>query len=114
MAAKSLESAVRLVVATAPDEATARELAKGLIEERLAACVTLLPGARSFYRWKGETAEAAEVLLLAKTVAERYGALEEWLAGRHPYEVPEILSVPVESGLDAYLAWVAAETRGGS
>jgi len=81
-----------------------------LVEERLAACVNVVPGLRSLYRWQGKVHEDAEALLLLKTTAARYQALQERLRALHPYELPEIVAVPVSAGLPAYLEWVAAQT----
>lgn len=99
-------SGVRLVLSTAPDIAVARQLASALVEERLAACVSLLPGLESTYRWQGKTETSAEILLLIKTAEEKVEVLLARLPQLHPYEVPEALVFPVESGLAAYLAWV--------
>jgi periplasmic divalent cation tolerance protein len=99
-----------VVLTNLPDEATAHALASHLVESRLAACVNVLAPCRSVYRWQGALEEAAEVPLLIKTSAERYAALEAAIRARHPYELPEILAVPVMRGLPAYLDWVAAET----
>jgi len=101
---------ILLVYCTAPDPDTARELARTLVEERLAACVNVVPGLRSLYRWQGRVHEDAETLLLTKTTAVRYPALQERLRALHPYELPEIVAVPVSAGLPAYLDWVAAQT----
>src|SRR6476469_7500857 len=100
-----------LVTTTLPDEATASTLAHALVEQRLAACVQLLPGVRSVYRWQGVVEEAQEVLLVIKTVAARYPALEEAIRMAHPYAVPEIVAVPAVRGLPAYLQWVNDETK---
>lgn len=101
---------ILLVYCTAPDLDTARALARTLVEERLAACVNLVPGLTSFYRWQGTVQEDAETLLLIKTAAARHRALQERLRALHPYELPEIIAVPVSAGLPAYLEWVATET----
>lgn len=77
----------------------------------LAACVNLLPGLRSVYRWQRKVEAAAEVLLLVKTSAEAYPALQERLRQLHPYELPELLAVEAASGLPEYLQWLAAESR---
>lgn len=74
--------------------------------ERLAACVNVLPEVTSVYRWQGRMEKTSECLLLAKTVESRLSALQEWLRQHHPYELPEIIAVPVQSGLPEYLAWV--------
>lgn len=102
---------VFLILSTCPDADTAQRLARIVVEERLAACVSLLPGGVSTYRWQGRVEEATEVQLLAKTPADRRDALMARLAELHPYELPEILAVETAAGLPAYLDWVTAETR---
>ena len=102
---------VFLILSTCPDAGTAQRLARALMEERLAACVSLLPGVVSTYRWQEKVERADEVQLLAKTTADRRDALMARLAELHPYELPEILAVETAAGLPAYLDWVAAETR---
>lgn len=102
---------VFLILSTCPDADTAQRLARILVKERLAACVSLLPGAVSTYRWQGRMEQATEVQLLAKTPADRRDALMARLAELHPYELPEILAVETAAGLPAYLDWVTAETR---
>jgi periplasmic divalent cation tolerance protein len=102
--------ALRVVLATAPPRA-ARALARALVERRVAACVSLLPGVRSVYRWEGRVEEARETLLVAKTAARRVPALLEALAGLHPYEVPEGISLPVVEALLPYASWVEDSTR---
>jgi len=100
-----------LVLTNLPDRAAAERLADMLVAKNLAACVNLLAPCRSVYRWKGALQHDEEHPLLIKTTAERYGALEEALRAAHPYELPEIIAVPVERGLPAYLDWVATETK---
>jgi periplasmic divalent cation tolerance protein len=100
-----------LVLTNLPDRAAAERIAELLIGEQLAACVNILAPCRSVYRWKGEVQHDEEHPMLIKTTAARYPALEEALRGAHPYELPEIIAVPIERGLPAYLAWVAAETK---
>ena len=102
---------VSLILSTCPDADTAQRLARILVEERLAACVSLLLGGVSTYRWQGRVEQATEVQLLAKTPADRRDALMARLAELHPYELPEILAVETAAGLPAYLDWVTAETR---
>src|ERR1035437_464748 len=102
---------VLLVITNLPDAASAQALASSLIEQRLAACVNILAPCRSVYRWQGKIEAAEEVPLLIKTTAERYAALELAIRAQHPYELPEIVAVPLSGGLPAYLSWVAEETR---
>jgi periplasmic divalent cation tolerance protein len=102
---------ISLCFCTCPDAATAERIAATLVEERLAACVSIVPGLRSVYRWKGAVERADEVLLLAKTRPDRYPALQDRVQALHPYELPELVSVETVSGLPAYLQWVAAQTR---
>jgi len=98
---------VRLVLSTVDSEATARTLATGLVEDRLAACVTIVPGVQSVYRWHGAVESAGEWLLLIKTGASQVEPLLTALAERHPYEVPEGVVLEVDNGLPDYLAWLA-------
>lgn len=100
-----------LVFTHLPDAVSAQKLASKLIEQRVAACVNILAPCRSVYRWQGKIENAEEVPLLIKTTAERYAALEQAIRAQHPYELPEIVAVPVSKGLPAYLDWVAEETR---
>lgn len=99
-----------LVITNLPDARSANALADALVEARLAACVNILAPCRSVYRWQGKTENAEELPVLIKTTAARYAALEAAIRARHPYELPEIIAVPLERGLPEYLAWVAAET----
>ena len=100
------ESGAVLVLSTAPVD-LAEGLADRLLEHRLAACVNLVGPVRSRYRWQGKIETAAETLLVIKTLRATVPALLTRLRELHTYEVPEALVVPVESGLDAYLAWIA-------
>ena len=95
-----------LVFSTFPDVATARRIGRQLVEERCAACANLLPPVESIYWWEGKVESANETLVLFKTSADRYNALETTLRQLHPYEVPEIISFRVEKGLPEYLHWV--------
>lgn len=99
-----------LVMTTLPDEASARALAQTLVESGLAACVNVLGACRSIYRWQGAVEQADEVPLLIKARGERYAELESMILSMHPYQVPEIVALPVEKGLPAYLAWLDAAT----
>lgn len=101
---------VLIVVTTLPDAAAARALATRLLELRLAACVNILAPCQSLYRWQGAVEEAVETPLLIKTTTARYAALEAAIHQHHPYELPEIVALPVTQGLPAYLGWVAQET----
>lgn len=100
-----------LVITNLPDRAAAEKLAEALIDGRLAACVNILSPCRSVYRWQGEVQHDEEFPLLVKTTRERYAAVEQAIRAGHPYELPEIIAVPVERGLPAYLDWVAQQTR---
>ena len=100
-----------LVLTNLPDRAAAERLAHLVVEKNLAACVNILAPCRSVYRWQGAVQHDEEHPMLIKTTTERYGALEQVLRSGHPYELPEIIAVPIERGLPAYLDWVAAETK---
>ena len=98
-----------VVLTTLASDADARALVTALVGARLVACGTLLPGARSIYRWKGSVTEEPEVLVLLKTEQSKWDALCAAVRERHPYEVPELLALPVTRGLDRYLSWLASE-----
>jgi periplasmic divalent cation tolerance protein len=100
-----------LVVTNLPDRESAEELATLLIDRRLAACVNILGPCTSVYRWQGEIQRDEEYPLLIKTVSSRYADLESAIRASHPYELPEIIAVPIAHGLPAYLQWVESETR---
>ncbi|HJL14334.1 MAG TPA: divalent-cation tolerance protein CutA [Sandaracinaceae bacterium LLY-WYZ-13_1] len=102
-----------LVLCTAPDGAAAAKLARGLVDAKLAACVNVVDGLRSFYFWQGEVHDDPEVQLLIKSRRARYDALEAWLKEQHPYDVPEILALPIERGSKDYLSWLAEQTAEG-
>jgi periplasmic divalent cation tolerance protein len=106
-----MQSTKLLVFTNVPDRAVAEKLADMLVERRLAACVNILAHCRSVYRWKDAVQHDEEHPMLIKTTQERYAALEQALRAGHPYELPEIIAVPIERGLPAYLDWVAAETK---
>jgi periplasmic divalent cation tolerance protein len=99
-----------LVLTNLPDDASARALAAHLIEARLAACVNILSPCHSVYHWEGKTEAASEVPLLIKTTTARYAELQAAIQKQHPYELPEIIAVPIQHGLPAYLDWVVSET----
>ena len=100
---------VPLAFLAAPDAETAARIARALVEERLAACVNVLPGVTSIYRWKDSVETANEAVLLVKTRADRGPALEARVRELHPYEVPEIVRVSVSGGSAHYLDWVRTE-----
>lgn len=103
-----MSDTVLLCYCTCPDAASAQALAEALVGERLAACVNRLPGVASTYRWKGDVVTDSEELLLIKTTAARFPALKERLLALHPYELPELIAVPVTEGHAPYLDWVRA------
>ena len=103
-----------LVVTNLPDRASAEKLAALLIERRLAACVSLLAPCDSVYRWRGEIQRDEEHPLLIKTARDRYAELEASIRANHPYELPEIIALPIVHGLPAYLQWIESETRAGA
>jgi periplasmic divalent cation tolerance protein len=111
MAADSSErgDGVRVAFATAPDAEVAARIARALVEERLVACANLVAGVRSIYRWQGRVEDESEVMLVLKTRADRVDALAERLQALHPYDVPELVVLPVVAGLAPYLDWVRAE-----
>ena len=100
-----------LVVTNLPDRESAEKLAVLLVERRLAACVNILAPCASVYRWQGEIQRDEEHPLLIKTAPDRYAELEASIRANHPYELPEIIAVPLTQGLPAYLQWIESETR---
>lgn len=99
-----------LVLTTMPEEKRAREIAKALVEERLAACVTISSACQSLYWWEDRIAEDREYILSIKTKASLYLRLEKKLKELHPYQVPEIIALPIQKGSQAYLDWIEKET----
>ena len=102
---------VWVVLCNAPDAECAHRLCDALLERRQAACINLLPAIVSHYRWQEQRETATEIPMLIKTTAAGYPAVEATLRELHPYDVPEIIALPVAAGLPAYLAWVAAEVK---
>jgi periplasmic divalent cation tolerance protein len=102
---------VLIVLTNCPDTEVADRLARTLVEQRLAACVNRLPAVNSVYRWQGAVERAIEVPLLIKSTRERLPEIQEVVRALHPYEVPEIVAIPVVAGLPAYLRWVVDETQ---
>jgi periplasmic divalent cation tolerance protein len=99
-----------LLLNTCPDEATGLRIAQLLVTQKLAACVNIVPGLHSVYHWQGEVHSEREVLLLIKTRADLYTAVETALIQAHPYDVPEVIALPFDTGLSAYLTWIAQVT----
>ena len=99
-------SDILVVLSTFPSIEKASEVAGLLVDERLAACVNVLPGVTSIYRWEGRSEEAAECLLVIKTDGARYPALERRVHELHSYTVPEVLALPVDAGAPAYVQWL--------
>ena len=96
-----------LVLSTFPDAGTAQRIGRHLVEEKCAACVNILPAVESIYWWEGKVEEAKETLAFFKTTTDRFEALQSTLRQLHPYEVPEIIALPIDRGLPDYLRWVA-------
>ncbi len=99
-----------VAVVTVPNEQVGERIARALVEERLAACVNLVPAVRSIYRWKGEVCDEGELLLWIKTREARFPELQERVRSLHPYEIPEIIALPLSQGFPPYLSWVGEET----
>ena len=108
------ENECLVVLCTCPDGAPAAQLAETLVDEGLAACVNRLPGVVSNFRWQGRVTQETETLLLIKTVRARLAALTARVRELHPYELPEVIAVPVSGGLEEYLDWVRASATGAS
>jgi periplasmic divalent cation tolerance protein len=113
-AAQVSENQCLVVLCTCPDGAPAAHLAETLVTESLAACVNRLPGVVSYFRWEGRVQQDAETLLLIKTTEARLAALTARITELHPYELPEVVAVPVLGGLEEYLDWVRASASGHS
>ncbi len=101
-----------IVFVTAPDEDTAVEIARVLVEEGLAACANIVKDIRSIYKWQGKMEDKSEVLMIAKTSRDRFEDLAKRVKGMHPYDVPEIISVPITQGSDAYIKWLSEAVSG--
>jgi periplasmic divalent cation tolerance protein len=103
-----------LILTTLPERGAAETLARELLATRLAACIQIGPTAQSLYHWRGQIETAAEIPMAIKTRARLYPRVEQAIRRHHPYELPEILAVPISCGLPAYLDWIAAETDAGA
>lgn len=101
-----------VVLVTAPTSEHAEKIARAVVDGRLAACVNIVPGIRSIYRWKGEVCDDAEFLLIIKTRAGLFEELASAIREHHPYETPEIISLPISAGWKPYIDWLNAETGG--
>ncbi|WP_425892397.1 divalent-cation tolerance protein CutA [Aeromonas veronii] len=99
-----------VVLCTCPDQTSADLLCEQLLNQRLAACINQLPGITSVYRWQGKVERTAEIQLIIKSRQSRFAELQAYIQANHPYEVPELLALPVSAGLPAYLDWINGET----
>lgn len=107
---RETRSQIRTILVTVPTEDTAVSLAKALVGEQLVACVNIVPGVRSIYRWQGKIEDEKELLLILKTQSERVDDVVARVGELHPYTVPEVIALPVLSGNPKYLDWVVEET----
>lgn len=96
----------QVIFCTCPNIEVARELARGLVAGGAAACVNIIAGVESIYRWRGKTEQGTESLLVIKTAAARYAEVEAYIQQHHPYELPEVIAVPIEAGAAGYLSWL--------
>jgi periplasmic divalent cation tolerance protein len=99
-----------LVLTTCPGTITAKKIANDVVIEKLGACVQIISGVQSFFRWQNRVDTSEELMLIIKTTTERYPELEKRIKAIHPYEVPEIIALPITNGLDAYLSWIDNNT----
>lgn len=99
-----------IILCTCPDRTTAERIAETVVSERLAACVNIAPGLTSIYRWEGQVQREAELLLLIKTRQAVYPQLEARIRELHPYQVPELIALPIQTGSAAYLNWITDNT----
>ena len=100
-----------MVYSSCPDQAVAQEIATALVQQKLAACVNIMAGVQSIYQWQGKLENSKEVMLLIKTRREVYAQLEARIVEAHPYELPEIVAVPIAQGLPGYLGWIDQEIK---
>lgn len=101
-----------VVLTTTPNPKIAASIARGLVKEKLAACVSFHSGWHSFYRWKGRITSAREAILLIKTPKKKFSEVKRFIQSRHPYDVPEIVAIPIIQGSSEYLQWLLDETQG--
>ncbi len=105
------KSRLQIVFCNCPDPETANNIATALVKEGLAACVNIQPLMTSVYRWKGKTETTNESQLIIKSLVEHYADIEKRIVGLHPYELPEIIAVPIVAGLEPYLAWLSSPEK---
>jgi len=103
-----MPSALQIVLCTVPDQETGEQIASALVSEQLAACVNIIPGITSIYRWKGAVERGREALLLIKTGEDSWRPLQERIHELHPYELPEIIAVPIQTGQTDYIQWITS------
>ena len=108
---KQMADNFHVVLSTCPTQESAERIARCVVEARLAACVNVLPGLRSYYEWKGNIEVGDEILLVIKSRVELFDALQSMITSQHPYELPELITVPISTGSPPYLAWLAANMR---
>ena len=102
---------VHVVLCTCPTQACAEQIARCVVEARLAACVNVVPGLRSYYEWQGKIEVSGEFLLVIKSRVALFEALQNMITSQHPYELPEVIAVPISTGFPPYLAWLSANMR---
>ena len=100
-----------LVLSTCPGSISAKKIAQDLVAEKLAACVNVVPGVQSYFRWTNKVDNANEYMLVIKTTVDAYESLEKRIQMLHPYELPEIVAVPIHTGLAGYLEWISTNTK---
>lgn len=106
-----MDTKTYLIFCSCPDNSIAQQLAKHLVELGYAACVNILSGITSFFYWQDKLETSQEVLLLIKTSIENYSTVEKYIKQHHPYEVPEIIAIPIQAGLPAYLQWITKSSH---
>ena len=102
---------LQIVLCTVPDPQTGEQIANALVSEQLAACVNIIPGISSVYRWKGAVQQDREALLIIKTGQDSQAPLEQRIRALHPYELPEIIAVPIHTGQKDYLEWITSSLK---
>lgn len=102
----TMQQTYQIILCTSPDKESAEKIAHQLINDKIAACINILPGLTSIFRWQGKIETEQEHLLLIKTRKDRYQAVEKSIQTNHPYEIPEIIAIPIEKGLAEYMQWI--------